>query len=680
LSLRLDLLTHFPESELFASRILRNIDDNDVFHCHEEGYGRSGWFILLVIGIPTILAIQGLDDFYIKVLFQSICSGFIVGNIYLLEVSPAALVSPYAAVILFLLWRYLIMKPSLKRRRERLSGQEEKTSAADAPGRGWYQQVGRRVTSWTSAFLDLIGYVNSILSLHILVEKIDADRAIQAQWTDLNRPEIKPSLAPVVAVTSTTAEGDVVGVSIPAAVQAMKHKSMPLHYPSIITAKLSNAFGKVLKIDDDHAEEIAMEVIYENYLGIPSCPPDMDAVDDNPLAMTISKRKKQQTIKLTTINLTTIYRNNHITIVVDEALRRIIMLLMSQPIIHLSSSEPSLSANPISQATSLPTSQPLPSLTKSKVMGRTSHLNLADIFSSCKLSYLESSQMVDSYNGYHLIHEYCLALDCIWQCFYPMDQAMTVDEEAEIMSLFIEYVTIDLCNVEGIYFQDFNQWFRKSMVILCKLRVHDTSVLMFEGDDPNYIQEKSQRLQERILASSIREIIQIASEEGVPDSEDSSLDLQTADRPQVPYSYSSSSAVMMDKPARIRKNRKSSSQPSFHTLRKRMAAFATSQLNRLRSSSPSPATMRSSDEEEESLVRTYFSIHNEVRRIINFLDDRQQLSTSSGKREDALLFEDVLVVYNIYTSGLPKMSALERRDLDQLFNSWTRSLVSQLLV
>jgi hypothetical protein len=69
-------------ASLFASRVLRSLDDVDMKRCREQ-HSYLGSFLFVLILIPSILSLVQSDGIYMDVVFPAISSAFLIANSFL---------------------------------------------------------------------------------------------------------------------------------------------------------------------------------------------------------------------------------------------------------------------------------------------------------------------------------------------------------------------------------------------------------------------------------------------------------------------------------------------------------------------------------------------------------------------------------------------------------------------
>jgi hypothetical protein len=105
---------------LVASKILMLITDHDIALCREARLTRIGFFTRMVITLPTLLALshKSVQECFLDVLIPTIWCFFVLGNVFLMHISPALMAAPYVFLLLVSLYRYGYLLPKKRRRRQ----------------------------------------------------------------------------------------------------------------------------------------------------------------------------------------------------------------------------------------------------------------------------------------------------------------------------------------------------------------------------------------------------------------------------------------------------------------------------------------------------------------------------------------------------------------------------------
>lgn len=104
---------HYSNYHLPAAQLLMRIDDNDAALCRESRDTKLGWFISAFLLIPTALAMthESIQEAFSEIVIPTIWCVFVLTNNYMLQVSVYFMMSPYIAITLYLLYRYLYLLP-----------------------------------------------------------------------------------------------------------------------------------------------------------------------------------------------------------------------------------------------------------------------------------------------------------------------------------------------------------------------------------------------------------------------------------------------------------------------------------------------------------------------------------------------------------------------------------------
>jgi hypothetical protein len=125
--------------DLPASQLLMRVDDNDAALCQHNREISFGWFMSVVIAIPTLLALshESVQQGIMDIIFPTLWCCFLLGNAYLFFISPALVAVPYAIIVLFLLYRYCVQLPRRHRNAKRLQGIEHEEEGPGAVDSMW---------------------------------------------------------------------------------------------------------------------------------------------------------------------------------------------------------------------------------------------------------------------------------------------------------------------------------------------------------------------------------------------------------------------------------------------------------------------------------------------------------------------------------------------------------------
>jgi hypothetical protein len=98
------------------------VDDNDAALCQHNREISFGWFMSVVIAIPTLLALshESVQQGIMDIIFPTLWCCFLLGNAYLFSISPALFALPYTLLAMYMAYRYCYLLPH--RRRETVTG------------------------------------------------------------------------------------------------------------------------------------------------------------------------------------------------------------------------------------------------------------------------------------------------------------------------------------------------------------------------------------------------------------------------------------------------------------------------------------------------------------------------------------------------------------------------------
>jgi hypothetical protein len=205
----------FDLENLHAAQILRTVNDGDVHNCRHDRGTPLGLLPAIVLFIPSILAVvlgDVMSKYALEATLHSSVSGFLLFNHALLNVSPVVLAIPYIVVVCLIIYKVGLLEPILRRRRQRLSSQN------DASSRYWQ--------SMTSIVLNGLDIVIAIISLSFIIEVKENRSRIDSKWLETNKA---PTLS------SYSHHFDIIDDNTPCEVQEMVPKGQkPLCFTDFI--------------------------------------------------------------------------------------------------------------------------------------------------------------------------------------------------------------------------------------------------------------------------------------------------------------------------------------------------------------------------------------------------------------------------------------------------------------
>jgi hypothetical protein len=606
-------------TDLMISRVLRELDDEDIASCNPGAFWSYGLMQFVVIGVASVISTRGLDDFYLQTLFQTISSAFLVGNANLLSFSRVVFIAPYL-LILGIIIRYFSV-PRLKKWRnahirqnqiakllkseslppmnlaEATSADEKMISpAVPAPPRSTSTYSTRLLKSLS----DWILWIDNIVSLSFITEKSKIKRKVEVAWRNQN------AVNPVKVEPNDDVEllfEDLYPDSSTASLQSELAPKLPKNLDKIL---LPNNWKISKKPCNDESKFHAV-VSANLFDGI---------IHENSVAA--SRKKNPDKLEIPT--LASIYRNNHITSDVEEALRRIIMLLLLQ-----SEKDPNNLTSPLTGAT----------------LSSSLHPAYDDAFAACKLTYAESLSMIHSFNTKYVIHDYSIVINQIWQFFHPLHHPLSKEEQEEFLTHFHDWVQVALYGADEVYFQDFCQWFRKTINIVMRLRDRYSTTPVFRPDDRNSDSAAEKKLKERpnriIIKSELTAEWASAQEERN-------------------YCFTPSS----------RRRKSPSTTPP-----------KTSAVSMESHRQVTDITTDSRDDRHQQSAADYFLLANHIHDIVNFLHEHKRLKSLHRRQEDAIFIEkDLQLIFDIFIEGYSDCNQEDIADLKLLFAHWIRPTVS----
>lgn len=102
---------------LSAARILRSVRDHDMARCRDRNEKRLYFIAVFFIALPALFAFFGdaVGGLILDAVLPSTTYLFIIANYRVLQVSPVLLVALYLALLLFYVYKFLAVKPAVRK-------------------------------------------------------------------------------------------------------------------------------------------------------------------------------------------------------------------------------------------------------------------------------------------------------------------------------------------------------------------------------------------------------------------------------------------------------------------------------------------------------------------------------------------------------------------------------------
>jgi hypothetical protein len=578
-------------SHLFACRVLRAMDDVDNFNCRIRDQISVGFIAFLFLLIPSILFSipdlgQALASAYINSVLPGAATGIITGNSYFFSARPTGLIITYSILGAAIFYYFLFYRPTVHRHIKKLQKLQVSGMMTTRELTRWfYGQPGR---SWFTAVKDIAGDLHHRLTIESIRGYFTPDDRATKAWRHLNRSSA--------AMLDPREYSSLFDIALPGSIMKLLPPQKLIEVPSIVSnEKKSSLVDQKLYTTQEYDCIISGETavasttqVYENIL-----------TKQGPVA---------------------IYRHVHITENIDEALRRLVMLLYLASMNSEDAIDFLLSDDD-------------------------------DLLLSLPMQL--STELVHSYSATHTLAEYFLVMEKIWLRFHPVHQPVVREEADEIIESLIDYTKTRYERVNGIMpnemkiesleltFDEFARWYRHIVRVLVNHRRHRSHIPSFQSKPFQYTASPFYAIRDASTTTAA------AAASTVPESKAKTKKAVTL--PPMETTHPSARVHPSPQPFEAK------SLPSPASVKSAASASSSSPLLSPRADIQFLSTRRFLSSRSPRSMNSKAFYEYAVKKIVTELHQRCELSSATADRDEYYLYEDISLIFRTFREQGPKI-------------------------